>query len=326
MGKPLAIVRIIRDFLFSTANKQFLIFLFFLAMSGSFWLVMTLNETYEAEVLVPVRIVNVPKNVVITSDETDTARVTIRDKGIMLASYLYGQGVKELKLNFKSYAKSHDRASVSSGEIQNLLANQLSASTKIISVKPARIDFAYNYGQSKKVPVKWSGRVMPEHLYFISHVGYSPDSVVVYAPKERLDSIQYVLTEPLNYAGFRDTLRVKCELQKSRGVKFVPDKVSITFYTDVLTEEDITDVPIQCVNMPPGKVLRTFPSKVSINFVAGVSLIRKLSVGDFTVVVDYHDIEQNPSDKCKLYIKKVPHGVSKATLSLQQVDYLIEEE
>lgn len=326
MGKALAIFKWSKRVLFSTANKQFLIFLFFLAMSGGFWLVMTLNETYEADAVIPVRIVNVPENVVITSDETDSIKVTLRDKGYMIASYLYGSGLKGIKVNFKSFTKSTGIVTISSSEMQALIASQLASTTKVIGFKPTKVVFYYNYGQSKKVPVRWAGRVIPEHLYFISHVSYSPDSITIYASTEKLDSINYVQTEELNYVGFRDTLSIKCNLKKTKGVKCSPDRIGVTFFTDVLTEESINDVPIQSINMPEGKVLRTFPSKVSVSFVAGATLIRKLRPEDFIVVVDYRDIEQNPADKCKLYLRKVPHGVSRAVLAQKQVDYLIESE
>ena len=36
----------IRDFFFSRTNKEVLLFVFFLAISGIFWLMLTLNETY----------------------------------------------------------------------------------------------------------------------------------------------------------------------------------------------------------------------------------------------------------------------------------------
>ena len=56
----------------------------------------------------------------------------------------------------------------------------------------------YSIGHLKqKVPIRWKGRVIPEHLYFLSDVSYSPDSVTVYASEERLDSIHMVYTEPL---------------------------------------------------------------------------------------------------------------------------------
>lgn len=326
MGKGLAIFKWGRDFLFSTANKQFLIFLFFLAISGGFWLIMTLNETYEAETAVSIRLVNAPENVVVTSEETDTVVVTLRDKGYMIASYLYANGIKEIKVNFKNYAKQTGMVTISASEMRNLISSQLASTTKIMGLSSSKVTFYYNYGQCKKVPVKWRGRVIPEHLYFISNVYYSPDSVKVYASKEVLDSIQYVETEELNYAGFRDTLSIKCNLKKTKGVKLSPDNIGIIFHTDVLTEDVIDEVPIQCVNIPDNKVLRTFPSKVSVSFVAGATLIKKLRPEDFVVIVDYREIEQSPSEKCKLYLKKVPHGVSRVVLNQKQVDYLIEGE
>ena len=88
------ILRVVRNFLFSSVNKEFLIFLFFLFLSSVFWLMMTLNETYEKEISVPVRLVGVPKNAVLTTEMEDTVRVTVRDKGFALASYIYGEGVK----------------------------------------------------------------------------------------------------------------------------------------------------------------------------------------------------------------------------------------
>ncbi len=302
------------------------IFLFFLALSGVFWLMMTLNETYEKEMRIPVHIVNVPQNVVLTSDSVDTVKVSLSDKGFVLLGYMYGDGLRPLKVNFKNYMRSTGTGSVTAAELQRMMYQQLSASTKITSTKPDRLEYFFNYGLHKRVPLRWSGRVIPEHLYFISHTEYETDSVDIYASQEKLDSINIVYTEPLNYANFRDTLSVRCNLQKMRGVKSVPDNVKITFYTDVLTEASIKDIPIQGINMPEGKVLRTFPSKVTIKFVAGVSLYRTLSAKDFTVVADYKDIASHPSDKCTLHIKKVPQGISRATLDIKQVDYLIEEE
>ena len=325
MKKLQGIFPIVRNFLFSTVNKEFLIFLFFLALSGVFWLMMTLNETYEKEMRIPVHIVNVPQNVVLTSDSVDTVKVSLSDKGFVLLGYMYGDGLRPLKVNFKNYMRSTGTGSVTAAELQRMMYQQLSASTKI-STKPDRLEYFFNYGLHKRVPLRWSGRVIPEHLYFISHTEYETDSVDIYASQEKLDSINIVYTEPLNYANFRDTLSVRCNLQKMRGVKSVPDNVKITFYTDVLTEASIKDIPIQGINMPEGKVLRTFPSKVTIKFVAGVSLYRTLSAKDFTVVADYKDIASHPSDKCTLHIKKVPQGISRATLDIKQVDYLIEEE
>ena len=314
----------IKNFLVTILGKQFFVFMFFLILSAVFWLILTLNETYEKELKVPYAISNIPQNVVLTSPSLDTVRVTIRDKGWILLSYLYDRS-PFLNVNYKSYDRGNGGGIVSSADIKRLVEQQLEGSSRVVSMKPDKLEFFYNNGERKRVPVLWTGRIIPEQLYFISQVEYKPDSVDVYASREKLDSIRAIYSEPLNYVGFRDTLIVNCKLSHSSDMKVVPEKVHIGFYTDVLTEESMS-VPIKCINLPAGKVLRTFPPKVKVNFVTGVSHIKNLRANDFSVVADYLEIQQNPSEKCNIYLRHVPQGVSRATLSAKQVDYLVEEE
>ena len=318
--------RAIREYLFTKTSKEFLIFLFFLALSGIFWLSLTLNETYERDFDVPISVIGIPKNAVLTSDEVDTVRVTIRDKGIFLVSYMLTESLKRIELPFRNYTHNNGTGIIPASEIQKRIYQNLASSSKITSIKPEKMEFYYSYGSKKQVPVRWSGRVIPEELYFISRVAYSPDSVTIYAAEDKLDSISMVYTEQLNYANFRDTLTVDCNLAKLRGVKTVPDHVRISFYTDVLTEERISGIPIVGINMPEGKALRTFPAKTSVSFVAGVSVYRNLKPEDFTVIVDYDEIRRNPSEKCRIYLKNVPSGISRVKLETTMVDYLIESQ
>ena len=318
--------RALKEFLFTKTSKEFLSFLFFLALSGIFWLSLTLNDTYEREFDIPVSVVGVPKNAVLTSDEVDTVRVTIRDKGIILVAYQFSEAVKHIELPFRNYTHNNGTGIIPASEIQKRIYQRLSSTSKITAIKPEKMEFYYNYGSKKQVPVRWSGRIIPEELYFISRVVYEPDSVTIFASDDKLDSISMVYTEQLNYANFRDTLTVNCNLAKLKGVKTVPDHVRIRFYTDVLTEERISGIPIVGVNMPEGKVLRTFPAKTSVSFVAGVSVYRNLKPEDFTVIVDYDEIRRNPSEKCRIYLKNVPSGISRAKLETNMVDYLIESQ
>jgi len=313
----------IRNFLFSSVNKEFLIFLFFLALSGTFWLLMAMNETYEREISIPVKIVDMPKNVVLTSDTTTNVRVTVRDKGYSLLTYLYGDKIKTIKVKFGNYAKKNGTGLISSQELQKLLMQQLFSSSHIVSVKPDKVEFFYNYGKKKRVPVKLFGKVTPGQSYYLSKVFFTPDSVDVYASYEVLDSIKYVNTERLNIVGLTDTIVRDVALSKMKSVKYVPEKVKISIYADILTEEKV-EVPIVAINMPAGKILRTFPSRVTVTFTVGAGMFRSIHPDKFRVVVDYNELLDNPSDKCNVYLRSVPHGVWNARLNMEQVDYLIE--
>ncbi len=326
MRRLLPIWKSVSSFLFSALNKEFLIFLFFLVLSGVFWLLMTLNETFEKELPVKVRLVNVPQNAVMTTEMVDTVVITVRDKGFVLSSYFTTRKLQPVSVNFQSYANhSTGRGVVPIADVQKLIYQQLSNSTRISQIKPDRLEFYFNYGRSKKVPVRLTGVVAPAKNYSLVQQLISPQKVTVYANKNILDSIQYVSTDRISLLNFSDTVSQVVHLKKIKGVKFVPSFITLTLVPDVLTDESL-EVPITAVNMPAGKVLRTFPSKVKVRFTVSSSMFRSIKPEQFSVVVDYKELAVSPSDKCNLYLRAYPHSASNPRLEMNRVDYLIEQQ
>lgn len=320
------IINMVRNFLFSSANREFLTFFFFLVLSTIFWLMTALNETYEREIGVPAYLVNIPKNVVVTSDMEDTVRVTVRDKGFALLAYTYGEGIRPINVNFQSaITRQSGYGVVSSQELMKMINQRFSGSSKIVQVKPDRLDFHYNYGLSRQVSVKMSGHVVPGKSFYLARTRFWPEKVTVYGSKQALDSLRFVKTMPINITNFNDTVLRTVALETIKGVKIVPNTVRIGLYPDILTEENI-EVPITAINMPEGKVLRTFPQRVTVNFIVGASMFRSISPEQFAVVVDYNEIIDHPSDKCSIHLRETPQGVRNARLKMTQVDYLIEEQ
>ena len=320
------IINMVRNFLFSSANREFLTFFFFLVLSTIFWLMTALNETYEREIGVPAYLVNIPKNVVVTSDMEDTVRVTVRDKGFALLAYTYGEGIRPINVNFQSaITRQSGYGVVSSQELMKMINQRFSGSSKIVQVKPDRLDFHYTYGLSRQVSVKMSGHVVPGKSFYLARTRFWPEKVTVYGSKQALDSLRFVKTVPINITNFNDTVLRTVALETIKGVKIVPNTVRIGLYPDILTEENI-EVPITAINMPEGKVLRTFPQRVPVNFIVGASMFRSISPEQFAVVVDYNEIIDHPSDKCSIHLRETPQGVRNARLKMTQVDYLIEEQ
>ncbi|MBR6321114.1 MAG: YbbR-like domain-containing protein [Prevotella sp.] len=301
-----------------------LTFLLFFALAGVFWLMTTLNEVYEQEMRIAVRYTRIPQNVVLTSSETDTLRVTVSDKGFNIISFVYGQVQRPLNIEFKRYADGRGTGTVGTTDLRKMAISALPASAKLVAVKPEKLKFYYNYGESKKVPVKFTGKVTPQQLYYIAETKYSPDSVTIYATKRMLDTITVAYTEELHYSDLHDTLKVLAAIQPIVGAKTVPEHVNISFITDVLTEVEINDIPIEGINMPQGKKLRTFPAKVTVKCVTGMKNFQSITADDFQVVANYNEFSQSTSSKCGIWIRRVPQGVSNAKLKVKEVDYLIE--
>lgn len=333
MDRLWRVLHLFRNFLSKILNKQFLIFLFFLLLSSIFWLLMTLNETYEYDLTIDVRLAGVPRNVVIIEDPDSSVTFTVRDKGYVIALYMTGEKFRPIFFDFSSVSDGKGRGTILPADIQRQIYNQLYKGTKITQVKTDGVRFQYNLGLRKRVPVRLYGNVAPGKNYYMSAVKFTPDSVTVYASKKTLDSIQCVYTEAVKIGAFTDYKEAQVALRKTKGVKCIPAQVKAEFYADILTEETV-QVPIQCVNLPSDKVVRTFPASVGVQFVVGANKLKQmpktpdkkqfLPTG-FKVIVDYNEIAQGVKDRCHPRLVASPNGVRDAHLVVDQVDYLIEQ-
>jgi len=323
-----------RNFLSKIINKEFLIFLFFLVLSGLFWLTMTLDETYEKEFSIDIRLIGVPKNVVITSEIDSTIHFTVRDKGYMVILYQLGQQLNHpIFFDYNTYSDNKGTGTIPIADVQRQINQQLFKSSKITSVKSDDLVFTFNFGQCKKVPVQMLGNIDPGNSYYLAHTEFTPDSVVVYATKKVLDSIHKAQTEKLNVGNFTEPKEITVNLAKIAKAKFVPAQVKIKLFPDVLTEEKV-EVPIEPTNVPENKVLRTFPGKITVSFVVGAQRLRTLPKDlttkellptGFKVVVDYNEVMTRHTEKCRLYLLATPNGVRNARLATNYIDYIIEQ-
>lgn len=305
-------------------NKQFLIFLFFLALSSVFWIFQTLNETYEEDFQVPLELRNVPSNVVITTDLPENLHILLRDKGSQLLAYRYTRQFKPVVVDYNTYSNPSGHVSILGNELQRQIAAQLLPGTQMLGLKPDTLDFYYNFGQFKRVPIRPLGEVRAGRLYSLAKTVYSEDSVTVYASREQLDTITAAYLQPFNLRNLTDTTHVKSNFVKVKGAKFVPAQIGVTFCIDRLVEKTI-QVPMQQVNFPASKQLRTFPATVKVTFQVGMGLYRKITSENFVLVVNYEDLLKNKSTYCHLSLKTIPEGVSHVRISPQDVEYVIEE-
>ncbi len=314
----------IKDFLLNRSSKEFLIFLFFLAMSAAFWFLSVLNDTYEEEYSVELRIVDVPQDVVITQSLPDTVKVRLRDKGFNLLKYYFSADMRPISLHFPLYANSKGRGYVSATDLQKILLMRLASTTSIVSVKADRWEFYYNHGARKRIAVRLDGDLRPAENYFITQTQVYPDSVTVYAEEAAFDTIAVVFTETQTMRNLKESQEHQVPLQSITGAKIEPKVVKMKINVEQLTEVTL-NVPVQPINMPEGMLLKTFPARVDVVVAVGIERSKKLKAEQFAVVADYNDLPEDPSQKLKVKVYMQPGGVVKATIKDNLVDYVIEK-
>ena len=305
-------------------NKQFLIFLFFLLLSGAFWLFQALNETYKQEFSVPVKITNVPEGVIITTEPVSKIETTLHDRGVTLINYKYGSEFKPIVIDYNVYANANGHVRVLTKEVLRQVTNQLASSTQILNTKPDTIEFYYNHGLHKRVPVVLEGEVKVEPGYTLTHTKLSHDSVTVYAASSLLDDIVAAHAKIDYLKDVNDTTKMNLHINPIRGAKFIPNNVDFNIYVDRLVEKKVY-VPIQPEGFPKDQILLPIPQEVEVSFQVGMDNYRDITADNFVVVASYKDLMKNGSSRCPLRIRVAPDKASRIRLNPNKVEYVIEK-
>lgn len=312
-------------FLLSKSSREFLVFLFFFLLAGSFWLLQTLNNDYEVEFTVPVRLKDVPDDVIITSEPVSDIRIKVKDRGTILVNYMLGKVFKPLMLDFEKKENSADNlVRLLPEDYQKKLQAQLKNSTQLLAVVPDTLEYIYSTGSSKRVPVRLKGNIAAARRYYMADTLLIPDSVTVYAPPAVLDTITMAYTNYLEALDISDTLQSQLPLSTLRGVKFQPSVVNVVLPVDVYTQKKV-EVPLVGVNFPPNMLLRTFPSKIEVTFQVGSRRFNDFDANDFAIYVPYDELIGLGSEKYHVKLTHIPEDVSNVSISPTQVDFLIEK-
>ena len=315
------------DFLFSRRSREFSVFLFFLVVAAGFWLLQTLDETFETEVRVPIELTDVPEDVVITTPLPSQLHVTVRDRGTMLIRY-WRHSVDTLRFSFGEYdgGTVNGRVRIPQADVQKLLQERLLGTTKVQAIRPDTLEYYYNHGLNATVPVVVAGEVDTNPHYYLLDVQTSPSEVQVFASAATLDTLTAVRTIPVSLTDLQENTTVDVALRPIRGAKIDPERVKLTATVDVYMENTI-DVPVVSLNFPAGKQLRTFPSTVQVTYTIGYARSREVTRKNFVSVVTYEELlelQEKGATKIPVRLKSIPEGVNNVRIEPSEVDYLVE--
>lgn len=320
----LRISKQMKDFLLSEKSREFFIFLFFFLVAGGFWLLQTLNNDYEAEFAIPVRLRKVPDNIILTSEPASKLHISVKDKGTVLLNYMLGKSFYPVTIDFTEYLNEDSHVKIPASRFINEVMGQMKASTQLLSIDPDTLEYIYSTGASKRVPVRLNGSLKADRQYFFSDTLFQPDSVTAYAPEFMLDTIHAAYTQYVALENISDTIYQQLLLQAQRGVKLVPSSIQMILPVDIYTEKTV-EVSLQGVDFPIDKTLRAFPSKVQITFQVGVSRFRDITADDFHIDVSYEELQSLGTNKYTVKLQNIPQGVSHVRINPEQVDFLIEQ-
>lgn len=304
-------------------HKETLVFVFFLLLSATFWLLNKLSEQTEVRVSVPIKLVGVPPNIIVTEGLPEHIELVLSDRGTQLLYYRYTLRIDTLRVNFSQVQTPSGSVILTTDSLLTPLLSQLDHSTKW-SVGQPRLTFSYNYGSKKRVPVRFVGLITADEDYYLTYQRFSPDSVTVYAPMSVLDTLTEVRTQPLRLSIDTDSAHHVATLHKLTGTRLDPEAVRLHLYADRLMDKQV-EAQVQARGVPDGFILRTFPTRLTLSLQVGTQNYEQVNPKDIEVYVDYKDLRAG-STTLPLRIGNLPVGVHRAKVHPSSVEYLLERD
>ncbi len=270
------------------------------------WFYVVTDNTYESVVDVPLRIKNLPEDLILVKPLPEVVRVLFR-----------GTGKSFLGLGFRNKRIELDLSRAESATIYPLSVDMIRGIPRSENCRPVQIvglDSVWVYLDQvleKKIPV------LPRIVVNLSD-GYTqvgpiliePDSVHISGPRTLVKNIVSVTTERRIFDNAARKIRGRIDLTPAESDQIVYSDETARYEIDIqrMHEIEMKEIPVQVVNVPPSLNVIVVPSTLSLKLRGGVDLLMQLRKEDIRATIDFESRYRYPDDRVPASIN-VPRDV-----------------
>jgi hypothetical protein len=299
-------------------RKKLNIFIASVIFSFLLWGSISLSDYYYTNVDVKLSLVNFPKNYTTGSKLPD--KVTLKVKG---------QGWKLVSLNVGSDADFKVSVNHDSGKkvisVYNYLESNrwLLSDVDIISIHPDTLNFYVEKIVTRKLPVIPDLDLDYKPGYGLAKdIIVKPDSVTTNGPSSLLRSMRVVKTNKMSLGSLDSKTDALVQLAPMRGFSFNTETINLTLDVQKIVDKDFENIPVEILDVPPGKEVLLLPNKIGINARGGIEVLGRLKGNQFRAFLYYRDVVMDTTGSVTPVIEK-PRDVSVQFLKPERLRYII---
>ncbi|MCL2597612.1 MAG: hypothetical protein FWD66_08175 [Paludibacter sp.] len=296
----------------------------FLLISALAWFLNALDKEQDATFRLPVSYIGIPKNILITDSLPEFLILNIRDNGRQI--FKYQRNVNQpmtIDLSRTFYEKGE--FSITADQLRGQIMRYMQPSTAIERIRPDTITVNYEKLSTAKVRVIPDFDIETASQHMLSaEPTVEPSEITVFAPKNILDTLQFIKTQKITLNDMKLSIDVKAMLKPEPSVRFSTDNVTLQVKVEMFTEKTL-QIPITIINCPENILIKTFPSIVDVTFNVGADSYNKVKISDIQVIFDYRDIRSNDRGKISLHAQALAPYISNIQIKPSNVEFVIEK-
>lgn len=279
-------------------NLKYKITVFLLAILV--WFFVKTEDNYRYSMNVPLKVVNLGSDRIITNDVPRKVNVTFWGKGRSIFTLKLRRDITYVL----DAAKVEDstRIALDKNNILMLRKNELEV---LNVVAPKFVEVKVEHLMPKKVPVTSQCEIQTIPGYtVIGEVKLLPDSVEIIGPNKELRTIHSIFTEKKIFKKIKNDFKkdVKLIFPKQKYITLNTQKVLMTGDIQKLMEKPFLEVPVKVINYPSDDNVIVLPSTLSLVLEGGAELLLNITKEDIKAYVDYNKIRQSHEKDHPAYI------------------------
>lgn len=269
------------------------------------WFHVATEKVYEHTKSFPLKILNVPEELILAREIPEEVKVRIRGKGKELLKLLLMEK-RELPIDVGEFGIGENNYDFESKEIPIPEGLDLEV---VEIVSPKNIKIRLDRLTEKRVPIRSQIEVFPEEGYLqVGEVSLDSQEVVISGPRglvRRMDSIN---TEKrvLGEATGPISDRIGLTLPEGYNLELSFDQVN--FYAEVqkAIEKEMPNVPVEKVNVPRNREVEVQPDSINVTVFGGEGVVNQLTRDQIKVTIDCNGVKKNEETKLQPFVKLPP--------------------
>ena len=283
--------KLFKRFLDKLKRNTIVSFLFFLLVSCSLWLSLTLNRKYETNIPITVYITNLPDNIRLEDYARAYTTARFKGNGTDLFGYLFGESII-VPADYSLFTRNGGTVSLSTKSLESTIAKSVGQSLSLVSFSTDSVS-AQISRVTESVPVLLdTTSLSTTNSCEILSVRMIPDKVEVTALIDEFSRIEGLWTEPLDSMILSADTIFDLEITPWSSLIAV-EPLTVKAEVDVvhyLTKR--VTVPVEYVGFPQHLQLDMLPKSVVVTYEVLETNVAKVVPDEFLAKVNYDDYSE----------------------------------
>ncbi len=315
-------------FVKSINGKDSRIFLLFLLISILVWQIEKLRQTYPENTSLNIKCENVPEGYVTPPSIDKSVRVRLEGDGFSLLR-MYLTNDRNVRVNVSSLNRFTTDGKMWAIFITRRLNGQktdLPEHVRITEVFTDTVLIPLLTVKKRKLPVivRDDVSLMPQYV-FSSLRKVIPDSVVVTATSNVMDTIRAIYTEVQDPLVLNDTVKMEVPLVLPDMATASSESVILEYAVEPFSEKKL-QIPITPINVAAGFSCKVFPPNARVSFNVGLSKFEDADESCFRVVADFSNVRPGDNvSRVRLSLTKSPDFIQNVSFSPSFAEFILQK-